>query len=76
MSRNIKKTIGFMSVSNSFRFFGTKLATNIIIDYKDFKNSAYTELYTLFDYVSWNPYWDGKWDRDKAEKNYKYYFGG
>jgi len=27
----------------------------------------------MFDYVSWNPYWDGIWDRQKAEERYKKY---
>jgi tRNA A37 methylthiotransferase MiaB len=50
-------------------------ATNIITDYKGFPNPS-DEIYETFDYVSWNPYWDGKWDRSVAEERWKHYFGG
>jgi hypothetical protein len=26
-----------------------------------------------FDHVSWNPYWDGRWDRDAAEERFDKY---
>jgi len=28
-----------------------------------------------FDGISWNPFWDGNWDRAKAEKRFSYYLG-
>jgi len=54
---------------------GVFLATNIIIDYKDFKNPDMEYLNSIFDYVSWNPYWDGVWDRGLAEERFRKYFG-
>lgn len=46
-------------------------ATNIIVDYKDFPNPQ--SVYNVFDDVSWNPYWDGKWDREEAKKRWTKY---
>lgn len=57
------------------RQHGTLLATNIIIDYKDFPNPDETWLKSNFDYISWNPYWDGKWDRKIAEDRFTKYIG-
>lgn len=62
------------------------LATNIIIDYKNnifggetFENLSEVLkqpfLVDVFDYVSWNPYWDGTWDRAMGEERYKRYIG-
>lgn len=55
---------------------GVFVATNIIIDYGDnTPNPTVTE--KDFDYISWNPYWDGNWDRAKAEERfYRYLKGG
>ena len=52
---------------------GVILATNIIIDYKNFQNPNMEELKRLFDYISWNPYWDGVWNREKAEARFAAY---
>jgi len=52
---------------------GVFLATNIIIDYKNFPNPTPDEL-DAFNYVSWNPYWDGIWDIDKAKERWNHYF--
>ncbi len=61
MVRDMKKT-------------ATHTATNIIIDYMDFPNPD-KDILDLFDYVSWNPYWDGVWNRQKAEERFIHYFG-
>lgn len=53
------------------KYKGIFLATNIIIDYKDYPNPENLE---IFDYVSWNPYWDGNWDIDKAKDRWNHYF--
>ena len=47
-------------------------ATNIIVDYKKFPND-FGEIYRVFDVVNWNPYWDGIWDRAKAEERFAKY---
>lgn len=53
---------------------GVVTATNVITDYKSFPNPDMAYLREAFDYVSWNPYWDGKWDRAQAEKRFEHYF--
>ena len=52
----------------------TLMATNIIVDYKDFSNRT-DRVYETFDYVSWNPYWDNVWDEEKASRRWRRYFG-
>lgn len=54
---------------------GVILATNVIVDYKDFPDPDMDYLNTIFDYISWNPYWDGKWDRKRAEERDLELFG-
>lgn len=54
---------------------GVTLATNVIVDYKHFPNPDMDYLKTIFDYVSWNPYWDGKWNREVAEQRFAKYLG-
>ncbi len=49
-------------------------ATNIIVDYKDCPN-RFERIYRVFDYVSWNPWWCGVWDRASAERRWRRYFG-
>lgn len=72
MGRNpadAKFTIAF---SNLLRTLNVITATNIIVDYLGYTNPS---LESEFDYVSWNPYWDGVWDREKAEKRFAHYLG-
>ena len=58
---------------------GTLIATNIIIDYvyngKQFPNYDKEKLEKNFDYYSWNPYFDGNWDIEKAKVRFKKYIG-
>jgi len=58
----------------SMKKAGVFTATNIIIDYKNYPNSM--DVYNIFDYVSYNPYWNNVWDIDKAKNRYNYYLGG
>ena len=51
----------------------TLRATNVIIDYKGFSNPDMAKLSESFDYISWNPFWDGKWSREGAEERHKKY---
>lgn len=74
MGRSPKDTFGTMELAKYLRSLGTKVATNIIIDYKGFEQD-FSSVYRDYDYVSWNPYWDGKWDRSRAEERFKKYFG-
>ena len=77
MGRNEKHVSHFINeIIPEMALEGTFLATNVIIDYKDFKNPSMEYLRSKFDYVSWNPYWDGVWDRKKAEERFNKYFGG
>lgn len=72
MQRNVKATLEVIELSELLQSFGVKTATNIITDYKDFPND-FAEIYQNYDYVSENPYWDGKWDRVKAESRFQKY---
>ena len=72
MQRNVKATLEVIELSKLLHSFGVKTATNIITDYKDFPND-FAEIYQIYDYVSENPYWDGKWDRVKAESRFQKY---
>jgi tRNA A37 methylthiotransferase MiaB len=70
MGRDVKET---HEVIKRIGSLGVPAATNIIIDYEDFPNDFETIKYE-FTYVSWNPYWDGSWDRKKAEERFVKYF--
>jgi tRNA A37 methylthiotransferase MiaB len=73
MNRNAEITIGMIPGLQLLRKYGVKLATNVIIDYKNFLNPDWGLLKEKFDYVSWNPYWDGCWNRDLAEVRFERY---
>lgn len=75
MGRSYEDVTTALTLIEELRHFGVICATNIIIDYKDFLDPGMDMLYKIFDYVSWNPYWDGKWDRELAEKRFKKYLG-
>ena len=53
----------------------TFTATNIIREYKGFPDPVVEELEPSFDYISWNVYWDGVWDRKEAEERFKRLYG-
>jgi len=56
-------------------FFNVITATNIIIDYPGGRSDELQQVQDTgyFDYISWNPYWDGKWNREQAEERFKKY---
>ena len=64
MHRHVKDTLNVIEMAKQIKEYGVKIVTNIIIDYKDFPND-FSEIYKIYDYVSWNPLWDGKWERKK-----------
>ncbi len=72
MGRSVEATLEAMRIVKELKDRGVYVATNIIIDYKGFLNIT-SDIYKLFDHVSWNPLWDGKWDRKKAEERFEYY---
>ncbi len=78
MNRSVTQTNAAIQFMQELRKYGTKVATNIIIDYVidgvKYKNMPLEELNNLFDYVSWNPYFDGNWNRDVAEARFQKYF--
>ena len=74
-----KVTLDFIKLVPVFIDLATVMATSIIIDFKP-KRFPETEkdlekATKIFDYVLWNPYWNGKWDRAKAEDRWENYFG-
>jgi tRNA A37 methylthiotransferase MiaB len=73
MGRNVNATLHFINeLSIALRGKGVKLATNIIIDYKDYLNN-FDNIYKKFDVVSWNPYWDGNMDWARAKLRWNIY---
>lgn len=79
MNRDVDSTMKFIDFAQSLREMGTKVATNIIIDYpvdgEVTHNMPEEWLNERFDYWSWNPYFDGKWNYDKAKVRFKKYIG-
>lgn len=76
MKRPVGPTLQFVARAQMLRqpkFSGRPvIATNIIID-EDHPNYDPVDdeaVYTLFDSVSWNPMWDGKWDLYEARKRF------
>lgn len=77
MNRSIEFTKKAVKIMQEVRKCGTIIATNIIIDYVndgiEYPNYDKTKLDNMFDYYSWNPYFDGNWDIDKAKTRFKRY---
>lgn len=74
MNRGVKPVENLLACLPSLKAKGVILATNVIVDYEDLPNPDMEVIGELFDYVSWNPYWDGKWDRELAEQRWEKYF--
>ena len=82
--RDVKSTMEYIELAQQLREYGTRVATNIIIDYtvsaggttKTYRNMDVDWLNSHFDYWVWNPYFDGKWDRNKAEQRFGHYING
>lgn len=77
MNRSIKYTNEAFEIMQNARKNGTLIATNIIIDYvydhKKYPNYDKEKLEEFFDYYSWNPYFDGNFDYEKAKVRFKQY---
>jgi hypothetical protein len=73
MGRSPAKTFASIELMRILKAKGVFIATNIIIDYKDFPNLPLPT--NVFDYISWNPYWAGLWSTEKAEERFKKYIG-
>ena len=74
MRRHTSSTMIYIDMAEKYLKEYTYLATNIIIDYKHYPNPDMTQLKKVFNYISWNPYWDGIWDKDRAIQRYDEYF--
>lgn len=77
MGRNSNKTLLLINELQELRELGVIVATNIIIDYEIdgeiFPNFDAEFLLRNFDYYVWNPYWNGVWNYELAEKRYNKY---
>lgn len=77
MNRDVNGTLDYIELAQELRKYGVVVATNIIIDYTvngDTIHNMDTEWLDLhFDYWSWNPYFDGNWNYEKAEKRFEKY---
>ena len=78
MNRNVKATFEYINNAQKLHDMGVFVATNIIIDYVENDNDYNTQSFMrdFFDYVSWNPYFDGNFDMKKAEERFNHYIGG
>lgn len=79
MNRSVEMTNQAIEIMKAVRQLGTLIATNIIIDYtdkgKNYPNHDKEALEQQFDYYSWNPYFDGNFDMDRAKERFKKYIG-
>lgn len=77
MNRNVHETLKYIELAQQLRQRGVKVATNIIIDYvvdgEVIRNMDEDWLNEHFDYWSWNPYFDGNWNYEKAKKRFEEY---
>lgn len=77
MNRNVTATNKAIELIKELRNKGVITATNIIIDYtvnkKLYENHDKEKLNEYFDYYSWNPYFDGNFDLERAEERFKKY---
>lgn len=77
MGRDSKSTIAFIEKVKELKSHGVIVATNIIIDYEvngeTISNLDDEFMKSTFDYYVWNPYWNGQWNRKKAEERFKKY---
>lgn len=77
MNRNVELTNQAVKLLKQLKELGVITATNIIIDYtvdgKTYRNLDEDKLNENFDYYSWNPYFDGNFDMDRAKERFKKY---
>ena len=77
MNRNVPATYKAIELLKELRKKGVITATNIIIDYtvgnKLYENYDKEKLNEIFDYYSWNPYFDGNYNMERAKERYKQY---
>lgn len=82
MNRNVEATMKAIYLMQDLRKMGVIVATNVIINYRVVNEDGTSTLYpnldikwlnSNFDYWVWNPYFDGKWDIEKAKKRFEYY---
>ncbi|MBE6149082.1 MAG: radical SAM protein [Firmicutes bacterium] len=77
MNRSVKATNEAVELINELKIRGVTTATNIIIDYtvgdKVYSNHDKEKLEKSFDYYSWNPYFDGNFDMERAKHRFKKY---
>lgn len=77
MNRNVEATYKALDLIKELRNNNVVTATNIIIDYTAngvfYENHDKEKLNEYFDYYSWNPYFDGNFDMDRARERFKKY---
>jgi len=77
MNRNIPLTKQAVTLLKRLKDMGVVTATNIIIDYtvdgKLYPNHDKEKLEENFNYYSWNPYFDGNFDMERAKERFATY---
>lgn len=66
MNRDLQLTNKIINLVKILKSMNVKTGTNIIIDYNGHPNTC-ESLYDIFDHISINPYWDGKWNIKNAQ---------
>ena len=74
MNRSVKQVELVLNIVERLKQLGVYIATNIIIDYNGCEND-FKDIYELFDYVSWNPYWNGNFNINTAKQRWRKYIG-
>ena len=75
MKRGVRATFTCIDFVRLLKHYGVKIATSIIINYKMFDDD-FSQIHSLYDYISWNPLWRGKFDRQLAEQRFEYFING
>lgn len=70
---NVSKIERFLSLVRKLKKLGVFCAADVVINFKGIKDPGMRRIKSLFDVVRWEPYWDGKWDRRKAENRSEIY---
>jgi len=71
-AKHAQEVVSFIEAMKAKHYF-IIAATNFIIDYKDKPNPQMRDMYNIFDYISWNPYWDGVFNLTKAKERFEKY---
>lgn len=70
---NVSKAYRVLDLIKKLRNHQVFCAADGVVHYKHIKDNTKLTLNHVFDYVRWEPYWNGKWNQSLAESRYKMY---